>query len=113
MPAVDLEVLTDDPALVSRLAGPQGLVAGAAQTVNSGALLIFDGPAAEGEERVAAYAFRLEFGTPNVAAAAANWLWSQLQGHAVELRVQGQEVAVHHAAIKDALLQAAGIVQPL
>lgn len=106
MALVALEVATADPTLAPRLVA--GLRPGAAHAVTSGALLTYAGPASRPDgEGVVTYAFGLEFGTPNVAAAAANWLWSQLQGHAAELRVGGREVRLHHAAIKAALLEAA------
>jgi hypothetical protein len=113
MPAIDLEVATEDDALIARLAGPQGAVAGAMHAVTSGALLIYEGPSDPAPDGTPAHVFRVEFGTPNVAATAANWLWSQLQGHAVSVRVEGLEVPLHHAALKAALLGAAGIAQPV
>jgi hypothetical protein len=58
--------------------------------------------------RPGVYAFSLEFGSDAVAAAAANWMWSQLQGHAARLRVGGEDVPVHHGAIKAAFLAAVG-----
>jgi hypothetical protein len=112
MAVVDLEVATADPALIARLAGPQGMVPGAAHTVHSGALLVYRGTS-DRAVGTPAYKFRVEFGTPNVAAAAANWLWSQLHGHAAELRVAGHEVPLHHAALKAAMLDAAGLPQPV
>jgi hypothetical protein len=113
MPAVDFEVATADDALIARLAGPQGAVPGAMHAVTSGALLVYEGPSAESAEGTPAHVFSVEFGTPNVAAAAANWLWSQLQGHVASVRVADQEVPVQHAAIKAALLDAAGVAQPI
>ena len=114
MASVSLEVASADAGLMARLAGSAGPVPGAVHEVNSGALLVYEGrrsdPGATGTE---AHAFQLEFGTPNVAAAAANWLWSQLHGHAAELRVAGEEVPVDHVAIKAALLNAAGLMQPV
>jgi hypothetical protein len=112
MPAVDFEVATDDETLVALLAGPQGPVPGALHAITSGAVLAYKGPrAARGG--MPEYVFLLEFGTPNVAAAAANWLWSQLHGHAVSIRVADMEVPLHHAALKDALLAAAGVAEPI
>ena len=113
MPAVGFEVATDDTNLIARLAGPHGPVPGAMQQVPSGALLVYEGLAERTPDGTPAHAFTLEFGTPNVAATAANWLWSQFQGHAVSVRVAGTEVPLHHAALKDALLGAAGIPQPV
>ena len=109
---VQLEIVTYDAALVALLAGPSGLVEGAAHAVTSAALLVYEGRARD-EGGTPSHLFRLEFGTPNVAATAANWLWSQLQGHGVAVRVAGLEVPLHHAALKDALLDAAGIVQAI
>jgi hypothetical protein len=113
MPAVDFEVATDDEALVARLAGPQGSVPGAAHGITSGAVLIYLGPPAKSSDGMPAHVFRVEFGTPNVAATAANWLWSQLQGHVLSVRVDGLDVPMHHAALKAALLDAAGVPQPV
>ena len=113
MPAIDFEVATADEALISRLAGPQGAIPGAQHAITSGALLTYEGPAAEAPDGTPAYVFSVEFGTPNVAATAANWLWSQLQGHVVQVRVDDLEVPVHHAALKAALLSAAGVPQPV
>jgi hypothetical protein len=114
MPVVPLQIATADEILVAQLFAPQAPVPGAARELNSGALLMYDGrvggPDAAG---VVAHAFRLEFGTPNVAAVAANWLWSRLHGHAAEVRVAGAEVRLHHAALKAAMLAAAGEPQPL
>lgn len=113
MPVVAFEVATEDAMLIARLAGPQGPVPGAMHAVTSGALLVYQGLAAEAVDGTPAYLFRVEFGTPNVAATAANWLWSQLQGHVLTVRVGDLDVPVHHAAIKAALLAAAGVAQPV
>jgi hypothetical protein len=113
MPAVDLEIATEDDALIARLAGPQGAVPGTLHAITSGALLAYEGPAAAAPDGTPAHVFRLEFGTPNVAATAANWLWSQLQGHVVTVSVAGQEVPMHHAALKSAMLDAVGLMQPI
>ena len=113
MPAIDFEVATEDEALIARLAGAQGAVAGAMHAITSGALLVYEGLAGDDVEGAAVHVFRVEFGTPNVAATAANWLWSQLQGHVLSVRVAGEDVPMHHAALKAALLDAAGIAQPI
>jgi hypothetical protein len=107
MPSVAIEVLSADRRLASRLMGVGNLVPGARREVHSGALLVFEGDKSKRPPGSAAYAFSLEFGSEAVAAAAANWMWSQLQGHAAELRVDGEDVPVQHGAIKDALLAAA------
>ena len=112
MPSVPLEIATLDGALIARLAGPGGLQPGAVHTVHSGALLEYVGPSGTSAEGPA-HEFRLEFGTPNVAAAAANWLWSTLHGHAAALRVAGEDVPIHHGAIKAALLLAVGEPVPV
>lgn len=114
MPVVPLEIATTDETLVAVLVGPQGLTPGSGVEISSGALLVYDGRE-RGRERggAAAHAFRLEFGTPNVAAVAANWLWSRLHGHAADLRVAGMDVPLDHVAIKAALLAAAGEPQPI
>jgi hypothetical protein len=114
MPSVPIEIATLDAALIARLAGPDGALPGAVHVVNSGALLEYVGPSGTGDEGAGpAHEFRLEFGTPNVAAAAANWLWSSIHGHAAALRVAGEEVPIHHGAIKAALLLAAGEQLPV
>jgi hypothetical protein len=113
VPAIDFEVATDDQALVSRLAGPQGVATSLAHEITSGAVLLYLGPSAGARDGAPAHVFRVEFGTSNVAATAANWLWSQLKGHVLSVRVDGLEVPLHHAALKDALLNAAGIAQPI
>jgi hypothetical protein len=113
MPAIDFEVATADEALIARLAGPQGAIPGAAHAITSGALLTYEGPSTGAPDGTPAHTFRVEFGTPNVAATAANWLWSQLQGHVAQVRVADLEVPIHHAALKAALLSAAGVSQPV
>jgi hypothetical protein len=113
MPAVDFEVATEDEGLIARLAGPQGAVPDTGHAITSGALLFYEGLSRRAADGAPAHVFRLEFGTPNVAATAANWLWSQLQGHVLSVRVAGLEVPMHHAALKTALLEAAGIAQPI
>jgi hypothetical protein len=113
MPAIDFEVATEDAALIDRLAGPTGAVPGALHAITSGALLVYEGLSRKHADGLPTHVFRVEFGTPNVAATAANWIWSQLQGHVLSVRVADEEVPMHHAALKTALLDAAGIAQPI
>lgn len=113
MPAVPIEIATADHGLVALLLAPASVGAGATRELAGGALLSYDGPVGGAGANGAVHGFRLDFGTPNVAAVAANWLWSQLHGHAAELRVAGAPVRMNHAAIKAALLEAAGVPQPI
>jgi hypothetical protein len=108
MPTVGFEVRSADRRLPSLLMGVGQVVPGARREVHSGALLVFEGGRARRPPAAAVYAFSLEFGSEAVAAAASNWMWSQLQGHAAALRVGGEDVPVQHGAIKAALLAAAG-----
>ena len=114
MPAVPIEIATADESLVALLLAPESVATGATRELSSGALLSYDGRlGADGATGAPVHGFRLEFATPNVAAVAANWLWSQLHGHAAELRIAGAQVPMNHAAIKAALLEAAGVPQPI
>lgn len=107
MPTAPLEVVTVDASVVARLMGVAAPTPGLRRQVQSGAVLLFIGPG-RGEAGGGSYELEAEYGSPNVAAALANWLWSQLHGHVSVLRVAGEEVPLQHAAIKEALLAAAG-----
>jgi hypothetical protein len=53
-----------------------------------------------------AYDFVAQFGSENAAGLMANTLWNDLHGLGARLLVEGREVALTNAAIKDALLAA-------
>ena len=91
MPAIDFEVATDDEALVARLAGPQGVTAGLAHEITSGAVLLYLGPSVGAADGAPAHLFRVEFGTPNVAATAAN----VHDKHPLPQLLHGQETRVY------------------
>ena len=53
-----------------------------------------------------AFDFVAQFGSENAAGLMANTLWNDLHGLGARLLVEGEEVALNNAAIKDALLAA-------
>lgn len=108
MPSVGFEVRSADRRLPALLMGVGNVARGARREVHSGALLVFEGGRTNRAPRPGVYAFSIEFGSDAVAAAAANWMWSQLQGHTAQLRVGGEDVPVQHGAIKAAFLAAVG-----
>ena len=83
-----------------RLMGSRTLVPGQQRRIHNGGVLMYQGTSRTG---AGAYEFIAQFASENAAALLANTLWSELHGTGAVLKVEGAEVVMRNAAIKDAL----------
>ena len=104
---VPMRLETIDPAAPLRLMATRTLVPGQTRRINEGGVLVFERtvrtPAGSAP---GLYEFVAQFGSENAAGLMANTLWNDLHGLGARLLIDGDEVALNNAAIKDALLAA-------
>jgi hypothetical protein len=104
---VHVRLETVDPAAPLRLMATRTLVPGQRRRIKEGGVLVYErtvrNPSASD---LGAYDFLAQFGSENTAGLMANTLWNDLHGLGARLLVEGEEVALNNAAIKDALLAA-------
>lgn len=102
-----LRLETVDPLAPLRLMATRTLVPGQRRRIKEGGALVFERTVREPSAgHPGAYDFVAQFGSDNAAGLMANTLWNDLHGLGARLLVEGQEVALTNAAIKDALLAA-------
>jgi hypothetical protein len=105
--AVPLRLETVDPVAPLRLMATRTLVPGQRRWIKEGGVLVYvrtvRPPSAE---TPGIFEFTAQFGSENAAALMANTLWNDLHGQGVRLVIDGEEVALTNADIKDALLAA-------
>jgi hypothetical protein len=104
---VHLRLETMDPAAPLRLMATRTLVPGQRRRIKEGGVLVYERtvrPPSRSEPGT--YEFLAQFGSENAAGLMANTLWNDLHGLGARLLVEGSEVSLTNAAIKDALLAA-------
>lgn len=102
-----LRLETVDPLAPLRLMATRTLVPGQRRRIKEGGALVFERTVREPSAgNPGAYDFVAQFGSDNAAGLMANTLWNDLHGLGARLLVEGHEVALTNAAIKDALLAA-------
>ena len=107
MPAAPMSIATIDDTVPSRLMGTHPYP-GTTREIHNAGVLLYQGESSRGSA-LNRYRFIVEFGSENGAGALANWLWSELHGHASTLKIGDDDVPVQHGAIKRALLAASAI----
>jgi hypothetical protein len=107
MPAAPLSIATIDQTVPFRLMGAHPRP-GSTREIHNAGVLLYQGESSRGSA-LNRYRFVVEFGSDNAAGAMANWLWTELHGHASALKIGEDDVPVQHAAIKRALLAAAAL----
>ncbi len=104
---VSLRLEAIDPAAPLRMMATRTLVPGQRRWIKEGGAIVYErtvkAPAAG---HPGAYEFVAQFGSQNAAALMANTLWNDLHGLGARLLVEGEEVALTNATIKEALLAA-------
>lgn len=102
---VHLRLETIDPAAPLRLMKTRTLVPGQRRWIKEGGGVVYERMVqAPSAGHPGAYDFVAQFGSENAAGLMANTLWNDLHGLGARLLVEGREVALTNAAIKDALL---------
>ena len=102
-----LRLETVDPAAPLRMMATRTLVPGQRRRIKEGGALVYKRTVREPSAgNPGAYEFVAQFGSENAAGLMANTLWNDLHGLGARLLVEGEEVALTNAAIKDALLAA-------
>jgi hypothetical protein len=102
-----LRLETVDPAAPLRMMATRTLVPGKRRRIKEGGALVYKRTVREPSAgNPGAYEFVAQFGSENAAGLMANTLWNDLHGLGARLLVEGEEVALTNAAIKDALLAA-------
>jgi hypothetical protein len=102
-----LRLETVDPAAPLRMMATRTLVPGQRRRIKEGGTLVYKRTVHEPSAgHPGAYEFVAQFGSENAAGLMANTLWNDLHGLGARLLVEGEEVALTNAAIKDALLAA-------
>jgi hypothetical protein len=102
-----LRLETVDPAAPLRMMATRTLVPGQRRRIKEGGAIVYEGTVREPSGgNPGAYEFVAQFGSENAAALMANTLWNDLHGLGARLLVEGEEVALTNASIKDALLAA-------
>jgi hypothetical protein len=102
-----LRLETVDPVAPLRLMATRTLVPGQRRRIKEGGALVFERTLREpAAGNPGAYEFVAQFGSENAAGLMANTLWNDLHGLGARLLVEGEEVALTNASIKDALLAA-------
>jgi hypothetical protein len=104
---VHLRLETIDPSAPLRLMKTRTLVPGQRRWIKEGGGIVYERMVqAPSAWHSGAYDFLAQFGSENAAGLMANTLWNDLHGLGARLLVEGREVALTNAAIKDALLAA-------
>ena len=107
---VHLRLETIDPAAPLRLMKTRTLVPGQRRWIKEGGGVVYERMVhAPSAGHPGAYDFVAQFGSENAAGLMANTLWNDLHGLGARLLVEGREVALTNAAIKDALLAARAV----
>ena len=107
---VHLRLETIDPAAPLRLMKTRTLVPGQRRWIKEGGGIVYERMVqAPSAGHPGAYDFVAQFGSENAAGLLANTLWNDLHGLGARLLVEGREVALTNAAIKDALLAARAV----
>ncbi|HEU0105924.1 MAG TPA: hypothetical protein VFT38_07110 [Vicinamibacteria bacterium] len=107
---VHLRLETIDPAAPLRLMKTRTLVPGQRRWIKEGGGVVYERMVQEPSVgHPGAYDFVAQFGSENAAGLMANTLWNDLHGLGARLLVEGREVALTNAAIKDALLAARAV----
>jgi hypothetical protein len=102
---VRLQIETLDPELPLRLMATSTLVPGLRRRIRNGGVFVYEGTTRRATpERPGVYDFVAQFGSHNAAAQLANWLWNELHGAGALLLIDGVEVPMENAAIKDAIV---------
>jgi hypothetical protein len=100
---VRMQAVSVDPDVPLHLMATRTLSPGLRRRVHNGGVLVYQG-ASETTDGAWVYDVIAQYGSDNAAAVLANTLWSDLHGLGVRLYVEGVEVPLNHAAIKEALL---------
>jgi hypothetical protein len=96
-----------DPAAPLRLMATRTLVPGQRRMIKQGGLLVYERTVrAPSAGQPGVFEFVAQFGSRNGAGLMANTLWNDLHGLGARLLVDGEEVELTNAAIKDALMAA-------
>ena len=107
---VRLRLETIDPTAPLRLMKTRTLVPGQRRWIKEGGGVVYERMVeAPSAGHPGAYDFVAQFGSENAAGLMANTLWNDLHGLGARLLVEGREVALTNAAIKDALLAARAV----
>jgi len=107
---VHLRLETIDPTAPLRLMKTRTLVPGQRRWIKEGGGVVYERMVeAPSAGHPGAYDFVAQFGSENAAGLMANTLWNDLHGLGARLLVEGREVALTNAAIKDALLTARAV----
>lgn len=107
---VHLRLETIDPTAPMRLMKTRTLVPGQRRWIKEGGGVVYERMVqAPSAGHPGAYDFVAQFGSENAAGLMANTLWNDLHGLGARLLVEGREVALTNAAIKDALLAARAV----
>jgi hypothetical protein len=102
---VRLQVESLDPELPMRMMATSTLVPGLRRRIRNGGALVYQGTTRRATvDRPGVYDFVVQFASANAAGHFANWLWNELHGEGALLLVDGVEVAMENAAIKEAML---------
>jgi hypothetical protein len=102
---VRLQVESLDPELPMRLMATSTLAPGLRRRIHNGGVLVYEGTTRRANaHRPGVYDFVAQFGSRNAAGLFANWLWNELHGVGALLLVDGLEVPMENAAIKEAML---------
>ena len=105
--AVPLRLETVDPVAPLRLMATRTLVPGQKRWIKDGGVLVYVRALRQpSAETPGIFEFTAQFGSENAAALMANTLWNDLHGQGARLLIDGEEVALTNAGIKDALLAA-------
>jgi len=103
MPIAEFSISSVDPTLPRRLLGVEPQTATAREIHNAGVVL-YRGSQQTNQSGRRRHTFTVEFATENSAAVLANWMWTALHAHVTTLEFGSDEVPVHNALIKRALL---------
>ena len=99
-----------DPEVPLLVMASRTLVPGLRRAIHNGGVLVYRGTSTSRRaDRPDAYEFVAQFATENAAALLANTLWTELHGRVAVLVIDGVEVPIQNAAIKEALTAAVGV----
>ena len=102
---VPITIETLDPEVPLLVMASRTVVPGMGRKIHSGGMLVYQGSkVSRAADKPDVYEFVAQFGSDNAAALLANTLWNELHGRAAVLRIDGLEVPIQNAAIKEALI---------